>query len=701
VKFSTHYDLFSGIGGFSLAFDGEVEKTVHVEIDKDCQKVLAKAFPDHQIIGDIKQFNPTQPDKNSIITGGFPCFPAGTLINTSEGYKPIESLVVGDLVETHMGRYRPVKFLMNKKANKAVSLSVLGAGNILATEEHPFYIAGSDGFEWTEAKDLKKGSLCTIPVNSVEKLPTWDGVTVVSNQFRKKTLNNLKDNFSNHHFWWVLGRILADGWLTEVKRKGRKNSINRRVVLCCGFSEIEEVIEKLDKCGLHYTPAKCRTTKKFHIYSTELHEFLLPMGKGAKNKQIPQYIQDLPIELLKSYIDGYLSGDGCYRDGRWVVGSVSQKLILGLQKAINKAYRVACPLRFVKTDLTYTIEGRGINQSNRWELIFHPNAAKSMARFVDGYVCVPVREVGVVELGEMVYNIEVEEDNSYCVNNIAVHNCQAFSRNGKGYNLNNRTVVKSDDRANLFLEVVRLLQTIQPQLFIAENVKELLTIKSPEGELMIDIITDAFKECGYSVRIEVLCPTDFGIPQQRKRVFILGERHDSNLFFAPPSSIISPPNAKVLDLLEENVDPSFLLKNLWKNRTLNKNKEKTRLDALIESYNSRNSEVVFNNSTGKIQPVAIIYGDTPSGLPRQQDKLYSCWGICPTLATFSTPAFDHHNGWRILTPKECLRLQSFPDTHPISDKKAAAYKQTGNAVNVKVVNSIIKRISEKSPSESN
>ena len=279
--------------------------------------------------------------------------------------------------------------------------------------------------------------------------------------------------------------------------------------------------------------------------------------------------------------------------------------------------------------------------------------------------------------------------------------CQSFSRNGKGYNLNNRTVVKSDDRANLFLEVVRLLQNIQPQLFIVENVKELLTIKSPEGEPMIDIITDAFKGCGYSVNIEVLCPTDFGIPQQRKRVFILGTRHDSNLFFAPPSPIISPPNSKVLDLLEENVDPSFLLKNLWKNRTLNKNKEKTRLEALIESYNSRKSEGAFNDPTGKIQPVAIIYGDTPSGLPRQQDKLYSCWGVCPTLATFSTPAFDHHNGWRTLTPKECLRLQSFPDTHPISDKKAAAYKQTGNAVNVKVVNSIIKRISEKTPSESN
>ena len=89
---------------------------------------------------------------------------------------------------------------------------------------------------------------------------------------------------------------------------------------------------------------------------------------------------------------------------------------------------------------------------------------------------------------------------------------------------------------------------------------------------------------------------------------------------------------------------------------------------------------------------AIIYGDTPSGLPRQQDKLYSVHGICPTLATFSTPAFDHPKGWRILTPVECLRLQSFPDSHPISSKDSLGYKQTGNAVNVKIVKSIIDRI---------
>lgn len=97
--------------------------------------------------------------------------------------------------------------------------------------------------------------------------------------------------------------------------------------------------------------------------------------------------------------------------------------------------------------------------------------------------------------------------------------------------------------------------------------------------------------------------------------------------------------------------------------------------------------------TGKITPVSLIYGDTPSGISRQGDRVYSRFGLCPTLATFgvSIPKIDSPDqGLRMLTPRECARLQGFPDTYTLPQKDTIAYKQIGNAVCVKVVKAVLK-----------
>jgi DNA (cytosine-5)-methyltransferase 1 len=269
--------------------------------------------------------------------------------------------------------------------------------------------------------------------------------------------------------------------------------------------------------------------------------------------------------------------------------------------------------------------------------------------------------------------------------------CQPYSRNGKYYNKNNKVVPNSDKRANLFLEVVRILKTNQPKAFLLENVKELLTIKNEDGDNFIDVILSELRLAGYNVQYQVICPTDFGIPQQRKRVFIVGIRSDiQNTFKYPEKEKLIK---TVVDYMDPQVDSKYLLENLWRNRKLNKNKLVSRLDALKAAYASGTwKPLIAPERSESVYPVAIIYGDTPSGLPRQQDKLYSALGISPTIATFSTPAFDHHTGWRVLTPRECLRLQSFPEDHPILHKDSAAYKQAGNAVNVEVAKRVMENI---------
>lgn len=103
-------------------------------------------------------------------------------------------------------------------------------------------------------------------------------------------------------------------------------------------------------------------------------------------------------------------------------------------------------------------------------------------------------------------------------------------------------------------------------------------------------------------------------------------------------------------------------------------------------------EQAIRTPTPEILPVAIVYGDTPSGLPRQQDKLYSTWGVSPTIATFSTPPFDVDGRWRLLTPRECARLQGLPEDFKLPSNDTLAYHQVGNGIAVNVVKDVASNI---------
>lgn len=314
--------------------------------------------------------------------------------------------------------------------------------------------------------------------------------------------------------------------------------------------------------------------------------------------------------------------------------------------------------------------------------------------------------------------------------------CQCFSRNGKWYNKNDKTVPAEEDRALLVFRLFDILRAKQPKYFVFENVAAILSIKNGDGSLVGETIKTNLEGCGYDVEIAVLDSAHFGLPQQRKRCYFVGVRKDIKLRngldwgYSFPDGIAL--DKSVEDILEKSVDKYFLLKNLWKNRKIGqekftvpesikcirkmkgkdcayaalleqewaKQKAKSgkkatisRLKALELAYKSEE----WGDPLSKcnfIFPRAILYGDTPSGLPRQQDKLYSIKGISPTIATFSTPNFDCPGGWRMLTPKECARLQGFPEDFWLPKERNIAYKQIGNAVSVNVAKAVIQRIFE-------
>jgi DNA (cytosine-5)-methyltransferase 1 len=278
--------------------------------------------------------------------------------------------------------------------------------------------------------------------------------------------------------------------------------------------------------------------------------------------------------------------------------------------------------------------------------------------------------------------------------------CQPYSRNGKHYNSGR---IKNDDkeslkikgseetRDQLYLHLVNLLHAKQPPRFLFENVKGLQTIMDESGDLYYDIIKRAFEGEGYSVHTKVLDTADFGLPQQRKRLFFVGFRSDLGIeSFLWPDTI--PRTSCIADILETDVPDKYLLSNLWRRRVCKilkdgRGRPKVRLAALQDAFDG-----TIVPETGRVVPLAIIYGDTPSGGPRQMDKLYSISGISPTIATFSTPAIDAPGGWRTLTPRECARLQGFPDDFRLPATDAQAYKQIGNAVSVATVAAIVRKM---------
>ena len=131
----------------------------------------------------------------------------------------------------------------------------------------------------------------------------------------------------------------------------------------------------------------------FSINKKELCYFATKFGKGAEGKYIPQFVLDLPKDLLKSFIDGYLSADG-HLDKKyncWTMTTVSEKLAYSLQMAILKAYDRYCSLS-IKDAHIGEIEERTVNCRKSYRLGFYLEKTNRLQYVIeDGYAWVNIR----------------------------------------------------------------------------------------------------------------------------------------------------------------------------------------------------------------------------------------------------------------------------------------------------------------------
>ena len=250
--------------------------------------------------------------------------------------------------------------------------------------------------------------------------------------------------------------------------------------------------------------------------------------------------------------------------------------------------------------------------------------------------------------------------------------CQAFSMAGRHMGFNDD--YKGICRGTLFKDVAEICEKHKPAVIFCENVKG-LTIHD-KGKTF-DVITKTFKQIGYEVFPQILNSKDFGVPQNRERIYIVCFREDLNIkrfdFPEPTDS-----TKCIDDIVEENpVSVKYYLSDVYLD-TLKKHRARHEAAGHGFGYEVKDRKGISS---------AIVCG----GMGRERNLI-----VDDRLTDF-TPVTHikgevNREGIRKMTPREWARLQGFPDDYKLVLADTHLYKQFGNSVTVNVIEAIAKEI---------
>ena len=309
--------------------------------------------------------------------------------------------------------------------------------------------------------------------------------------------------------------------------------------------------------------------------------------------------------------------------------------------------------------------------------------------------------------------------------------CQPFSNGGKKKTF-------EDKRGLLFDEIMRIVKEKQPRFLFLENVKHILKVS--EGKVLA-YIEQQIDEHGYVLQRFQMSPHEYGVPQQRERIYFVCVRKDiynempiqlinKDTSVLTVSDILEDRNSidnkyylqgDILNVLEawdefikhvdvgETLSPTILIHDAFKSYT---DEEFNGLAAWRKDYMIKNRRILekYKDFIGpwytkhkELLSKREIYGklEWQVGKVKENDSIFNYFmqlrqsGIrvkkekyFPTLVAISQiPIYGREK--RYITPRECARLQSFPDTYRIAPNDKVSYKQFGNSVNVKNVKTVI------------
>jgi len=546
-------DCFAGGGGASTGIEQAIGRAVDVAINHS-PAAVAMHKANHPTTKhwcqDIRTVTPRQVCGDSkvwIVWLSPDCFPAGTMVLTRTGYRPIEQIVVGDEVLTHAGRWRPVTRLWHSQ-KQLTEIRGHGHPGLVVSPGHPILTRQRDDrwnnaerrserrlgpASWQPASVLGKGNYWATPTD----FPASEAPPLPARAGRRATVGA--------ELMWLAGRYIADGWT-------RLDDQHAELVLSCGKHKVDAMRDRLRALAdrgaadgddpIRWAERELRTTRQFTACHRPLVEWLREhFGHLAPFKRIPGWALGLPEDLRQALLDGYLSGDGHRSKPGAVRGNplvsaetVSRALAFGLKalaSSLGKTVNV-----YLRENNCNVIEGREVNARPIWKLTWRDgdDMGHKQTWREEGMEWAPIREQKTIDLASEptdVYTLSVADDESYVAEGVVVKNCTHHSRakGGKPRDQKIRSLARvAIDWAN----------DVTPDVLFLENVIEFKQwgpldahgkpIKARAGEDFELFVRDlAAAGPGYDIEFRTLVAADYGTPTSRTRLFMVARRKGS------------------------------------------------------------------------------------------------------------------------------------------------------------------------------
>ena len=391
------------------------------QMDEISDYILGLPFPVELSLFDDRYFTPMDEDDNRNW-----CWGKGTPILTTNGYKPIEEIKIGDLVYTEDGTIHPVINTMSHFADNVVEIKASGMFPMICTDDHKLFVRkfdyrGNKGklhfkeLEACEVKDIDSKDLIEISV-----LPNRTGSI-------------------NKDVARLVGRFIGDGYYNVANGYG----------ICCGLGEYDELKQLWENAGIPFRAYKqksvwqfnpllsnCYDNKNFELYNSLCSD----CGHLSTGKRIPSVALTWDNETLLSLLDGYLSADGYAKSKKNIMScsTVSYELANDIMLiARTLGYFPTCYLE--KRGGKMNILGRECNVHDRYSIYWQMAPEKSRfyrelddKRYLYRFKCEKAEP-------QEVYNITVDGNHSYFASSIVSLNCGgtgamvAFDPVGKAY----------------------------------------------------------------------------------------------------------------------------------------------------------------------------------------------------------------------------------------------------------------------------
>jgi len=386
------------------------------------------------------------------VTINVSCLPAGTKILTNNGYESIENIKIGENVLTHKGQFRKVvKTYERQETEKVLKIKPFCMPEITITEEHPFYgikrnnvpmneVTDSilDKFEFIKAKDLEKSDLVAFPIIQDSEC-VYENIEYDLNALQEEhqiykylKLNEDKSKISacfndNKHF--INRKLKLNNNLSYLMGRWVGDGSTNAMSICFTPDDTDGVKKCINimKEVFGVTPSFSigETVNTVTLYQADKLTSMLfkkVCGEYSAGKKIPKHVlYNKDKTILQSFIQGYQDSDGTFYEKNIKITTISKELALQYFSAV---LRLGYKPYFRMEENASGYENGKTQYLVKYATTVTENCSNRSWIRGKYYLC-SIDKIELIELEKplTVYNLEVEEDNSYVAENQILHNC--------------------------------------------------------------------------------------------------------------------------------------------------------------------------------------------------------------------------------------------------------------------------------------